>query len=89
MINEFFEQGKGFFFELSPPPNTNPTDEKIRTLDGPQIKSKKLEFGGGSILFLKKGYVEMLEVFAYGDTFPEYLDEFELQEGNLQKFNTT
>lgn len=79
--------GAGFFFELSVSKNAIPLDKKIKTLDGPQIKSSKLDLGGGSVFFLKNGYLKILEIYAYGKSFPEKLDEFELHE-NDTKFST-
>ena len=45
---------------------------------GPTIESKDLEIGGGSVLWLVKGRPTCLEVYAFGDSFPEDLDDFEL-----------
>lgn len=77
--------GAGFFFELSVSKDADPVDKQIKTLDGPQIKSSRLEFGGGSILFLEDGYIKILELFSYGDSFPEDMSEFELHEGTIKK----
>jgi hypothetical protein len=47
-------------------------------IDGPIISSAQLPEGGGSILWLSQGRPHCLEIYAFGDQFPENLDDFEL-----------
>ena len=77
-VSERRYSGAGFFFDLSVPKNIKPLEIK-GTIQGPEIKSKELSHGAGSILFLKDGYIDMLEVFTYADSFPEKLENFELK----------
>lgn len=46
----------------------------------PSIESPKLSAGGGCVLFLENGYVDMLEIFANGHSFPVHLEPYELKE---------
>jgi len=45
----------------------------------PYIESPKLKYGGGCVLFLKYGYIEMLEIYANEGNFPVGLDNYELK----------
>ena len=47
-------------------------------IPGPDITSSVLPSGAGTVLFVTDGRVETLEIFAYGDEFPEVLTDFEL-----------
>ncbi len=47
-------------------------------VDGPTIESPALEHSAGSILWLVRGAPQCLEIYAFGDRFPEHLDEFQL-----------
>jgi hypothetical protein len=47
-------------------------------IDGPQIKSPSLRHDAGSILWLKNGAPECLEVYAFHDKFSPDLVEFSL-----------
>ena len=52
-------------------------------IGGPTIESPNLDMGGGSVLWLVNGTPSCLEVYAFGDTFPEDIDEFNLSSGPL------
>jgi hypothetical protein len=49
-----------------------------RPLEGPQIESPELEYGAGSLVWHEDGRLSCLEIFAYGDSFPESLAEYGL-----------
>ena len=74
--------GAGFFVDFNIPktlPKIEPNelgDEKV--IHGPFIKSKGVEIGGGCLIFLQYGYIDCLEMYAYGDRFNEQISEFEL-----------
>lgn len=76
-VSERRYSGAGFFFDLSVQKNIKPLEIQ-GTIQGPDIKSSSLLDGASSILFIKNGYIDMLEVFSYSETFPEELDNFEL-----------
>lgn len=55
---------------------------------GPAFTSPAVELGGGTLLWLRDGLVEQLEVFSYGDGFPEDLSaisEFSLCAGDTSR----
>lgn len=54
---------------------------KGRAIEGPYIESPHLEAAGGSILFLEDGRLDVLELYANGDSFPESLTEYTLIRG--------
>jgi hypothetical protein len=45
---------------------------------GPEIISPDLPNGAGSVLFVSDGVPDVLEVFTYGDEFPNELSDFSL-----------
>lgn len=47
-------------------------------VDGPVIESPQLGMGAGSVLWLSQGEPHCLEIYAFGNHFPEVLDEFTL-----------
>ena len=49
-------------------------------INGPYLKSPSLEHGGGTLLWANDGFLNCIEMFAYGDFFPEIVSEFELVE---------
>ena len=51
-------------------------EEKV--IHGPFINSKGVDIGGGCLIFLQDGYIDCLEMYAYGDRFNEHISEFEL-----------
>ncbi len=52
-------------------------------LTGPYFESEVVKHGGGTLLWFKEGAADCLEIFTYGDYFPE--DHVEL--GNFQLSN--
>ncbi len=63
--------GAGFYVYLS--------DEDDEGWDrphvmGPVIESPQLDYGGGSVFWLKGGKPHCLEIYSFGDYFPENLD---------------
>lgn len=69
--------GKGYFTGLSVPSAMPRCGFNVSPVD-PLIRSADLEYGGGSVLFLEDGYLSLLECFAFGETFPMELDNFQL-----------
>ncbi|MCK6460157.1 MAG: hypothetical protein L6Q95_09720 [Planctomycetes bacterium] len=69
--------GAGFYVYLSP--------DKERDWDhppvyGPVIESAQLDSGGGCILWFSGGEPHCLEIYAFGNDFPEVLDRFRLSD---------
>ena len=46
----------------------------------PYVNSPDLEYGAGCVLFLEDGRLDTLEIFAYGDSFPEDIDDYVLED---------
>lgn len=67
--------GVGFYAYIAP---DDDAEWDRPPVDGPTIESQDLEIGGGSVLWLANGRPSCLEIYAFGDSFPEDLDEFEL-----------
>lgn len=71
--------GAGFFLDLSVPAEARPVGSDISSqLDGPFVESPALKHGGGAVLVSHDGPLLFLEVFAYGDHFPEQLTDYRL-----------
>jgi hypothetical protein len=49
-------------------------------IDGPFLESEDIENGGDSIIWGKEGYLNCIEMFAYGDFFNEQVTNFELKD---------
>ena len=67
--------GVGFYVYLTP--DTGQEWDRP-PVEGPVIASRQLNEGGGSILWLSRGEPCCVEIYAFGDVFPEYLEDFEL-----------
>ena len=72
--------GAGLFIELSIQPGSwsKIPDEVKSPVSGPNISSPSLKNGAGSILFLKDGLVDMLEVYTFDDEMSEDLAEYDI-----------
>ncbi|MEI6222971.1 MAG: hypothetical protein WCP97_09500 [bacterium] len=73
--------GVGFFFHITVPKTIDQIPRSLyitSPIDGPMIESKELEYGGQAILFLENGYISMLEIYAFGNSFPKNLQQFQL-----------
>ncbi len=46
----------------------------------PYIDSPDLKDGGGCTLFLKDGYLDFLEIYSFGNSFPKEIIEYELKD---------
>ncbi len=72
----------GFFVYLDVPKNLEPISLDnlggYWPLDGPHLKSNDIEFGGDTILWGTDGYIDCIEMFAYGSFFNESVVAFEL-----------
>lgn len=77
--------GVGFFVNYEVPKEIplvryeNMFKERL-VLNGPYIESNQLPNGAGSILFIKGGYIEMLEVYTNVDELPIDLQRFTLKD---------
>jgi hypothetical protein len=47
-------------------------------IDGPQLDSSAIEYGGGAILWGKAGFIDCIEMNAYGGYFRELVPDFNL-----------
>jgi hypothetical protein len=47
-------------------------------INGPQLQSADIQFGGGSLLWGKDGRADCIEMYAHGDFFNEDVGVFEL-----------
>lgn len=54
-------------------------------IEGPHIKSPLLDYGALSLIFFKKGIITDLEIAAYGDSFPENLEEYFLYKAKVTR----
>lgn len=75
--------GAGLFVHLDYPNKVHPVVEAAfdsYPLPGPEISGSALPSGAGSVLFVTDGIPDVLEIFTYGDPFPEELVDFELSE---------
>jgi hypothetical protein len=66
--------GVGCFSRVAPPAQAKPSDRSYAArgpLHGPGFNHPAVELGGGTLLWFRDGIAECLEVFAYGDHFPE------------------
>ena len=70
--------GVGSFSRLK----TGRTDERspLRVADvSPDIESPELPLGGGSVLFLEDGLIDLLEIYVYGsDDYPSDIGAYKL-----------
>lgn len=75
--------GLGFFIEFSvditlPPLSLDDWKRGRWPIDGPYIQSEGIDIGGDSLLWGTEGYIDCLELVAYGDFFQELIDSFKL-----------
>ena len=68
----------GFYIHFQVDRNSGKWDRPF-PIDGPEIKSKDIEHGGGSLLWGEDGYLNCLELYAYGNLFKEEFEEFEIE----------
>jgi hypothetical protein len=67
--------GVGFFIQLGTNNKLKPVASS-KIFDGPLIRSTGIDCDGGSILFMKNGYLGFLELYANGSFFKEDLTDF-------------
>lgn len=75
--------GVGLFVHLDYPNQVHPVVKAVfdsYPLPGPEISGSALPNDAGSVLFVTDGIPDVLEIFTYGDPFPEELVDFELSE---------
>lgn len=72
--------GCGFFTTLTVPVGSRQiVAGKTRAYNGSDLDAPELSHGAGSVLFLREGIIDFLEVFAYVDGDPATVDAFTLQ----------
>ena len=70
-----------FFVNLAVPsevPTRLADRDDINPHPGPFIESPVLNGGGDTVLFIIDSLIDTLEIFAYGDIFPENLEQYTL-----------
>ncbi len=75
--------GAGFFVTLEIPDDIErlPQDSgNVAPFSGPYIDSDALTHGGDTVFSVESGALSCLEIFAYGNTFPERLFEYRLRD---------
>lgn len=71
--------GCGFFVGLAIPDSIPTTSIDLHRVDvAPVIDSSELTDGGGVVLFCDKGKLSCLEIYANGNSFPEFLGGYSL-----------
>lgn len=68
--------GHGYFVDLARTEGQRVNDGD--PVPGPHIVSSALPHGAGTVLFLAEGHPDMLEIFTYGNGFPQALPDFRL-----------
>ena len=66
-------------FEIQTEKTVQPILNHSKPYHGPYIDSPELEAGAGTHLWIEEGLIKCLEIFAYGDSFPEPLEEYKLK----------
>ena len=67
----------GFYIEFQVDQGLEKWD-RASPINGPDVESKDIHHGGGSLLWGEDGYLSCLELYAYGDFFREEVGEFRL-----------
>ncbi len=73
--------GVGFYVNFDVPEDAPRLAPFADPHSGPEITSRELEFGAGTLLWQEDGRASCLEIYAYGDGFPEALGEYKLEPG--------
>ncbi len=72
----------GYFVHFEVPKDVapiNPNNFGSRwPIDGPGLKSEDIEYGGDSLIWGTNGYIDCIEMYAFGNFFKEQVEEFEL-----------
>ena len=72
--------GVGSFTHLRTP-STVPSSSLERSDVDPVIKHRDLPFGGGCVLFLKDGRIDLLEIYVNGDDpYPDDIEDYQLSD---------
>jgi hypothetical protein len=71
--------GAGLYVDLAIPDGVPPITNFDYGEYDPVIESPDLPFGGGMVLFCENARLKLLEIYAFGNEFPESLDVFELR----------
>ena len=73
--------GVGFFLALEVPGDVSiirGMEQDITPVPGPYIESPELSAGGDTVLFINDGIIETIEIFSYGNMFPEFIKNYQL-----------
>ncbi len=85
-ISERDYTGTGFFVTLEIPDDIERLPQgsgDIARFSGPYIDSDDLAHGGDTVFSVESGAISRLEIFAYGNTFPERLVDYRLRNVEL------
>ena len=74
--------GVGFYIYIEIPRQLQPIHlddfEGHWPIDGPNLASDDIQYGGSSILWGTDGYIDCIEMYAYGEFFNKTVNEFKL-----------
>ena len=73
--------GHGYFVELGMPEDVARAIGHIgdtNPFPGPFIESPEIPHGADTVGFVNDGMIETLEIFSYGESFPEHLASYKL-----------
>jgi hypothetical protein len=74
----------GFFVYFEVSRQLNPIDisdfGKGWPIDGPLLMSEDIQYGGDSIIWGKDGFINCLEMYAFGEFFNEQVTDFALKD---------
>lgn len=71
----------GFWVQLEVSKDVTPIDDTDGLpINGPLIHSNDIDYAGLSLLWSNGGYINEIEMAAYGDFFNEYVSDFTLSE---------
>src|SRR5919106_967022 len=79
-VKERAETGAGFFveFEIDSRLPPAPTSRKDLHIGDVAASVKGLKHGAGFVIFVKDGYLKMLEGYSYDEPWPKQVKEFEV-----------
>jgi len=78
--------GVGAFVEMTHSTDVPKIQERLNEINPyprPFIESPHLDPGGGTVLYVNAGIIETLEIYAYGEKFPETLEQYTLKKSQI------
>ena len=79
-VKAYDHTGVGLYINFLPLPDRFARNGLKSPYSGPEIQSPHVEHGACSLIWVKDGKIDCVEVAAYGDHFPDGLVEFTLAE---------